>query len=201
MVLWHSPHTPLSSPLHTLPRPAVVLRVVSIYFHFRSRDGVWQTPRLPPFHLPACPPLSASPSMTDAFNRLAKEVKQNTKGRQPVSYTQGQEQLYVMCRSLEKEKQRSWRQGAFSNKILSWMSIHFKARSKEKTLGCVSRCLYTKALAPLSTFFQRARDTLALISVRQRPLSWQFFQGRLNLHLRECLSLSSLLRQNKRLLK
>lgn len=196
MVLWHSPHTSSSS-LHSLLRPAVVLRVVPIYFHFRSRDEVWQTPWLPPFCLPACPPLSASHSMTDALNRLVKELKQNIKVKQPGhSRTTALLQLCVLCWSLEKEN-RSWGQGAFSNKILNWISIHFKDRNK-KTQGYVSRCLYTKALAPLSTHFQRAGDTLAVISVRQGPLSRQFFQERFNLHPREYLSLSSLLRQNKR---
>lgn len=48
------------------------------------------------------------------------------------SRTRALHQLYVMCWSLEKENRGAGRQGAFSNKILSWMSIHFKERNKKR---------------------------------------------------------------------
>lgn len=136
-------------------------------------------------HLPLPLWLTPSIDLRRNPNKTQKATKQTCKLH---SRTRAPLQLYVMCWSLEKENRGAGRQGAFSNNILSWMSIHFKGRNK-KTLGCVSRCLCTKALAPLSTYFQRAGDTLAVISGRQRPLSWQFFfQERFNLHLWEHLS-------------
>lgn len=102
---------------------------------------------------------------------------------------------FLLCAELWKEKQWSW-----GGK--SWAECQLTSKREiKKTLGYVSRSFYTKAFSPLSTYFQRAWDTWALISVRQGPLSWQFFQRRLNLHLGEYVTLSSLLSQNKRLLK
>lgn len=59
-------HAALAFPSHVRLFPELrstswgVLRVVPIYFHFHSRDGVWQTPRLPPSRasLPESPPSS-----------------------------------------------------------------------------------------------------------------------------------------------
>lgn len=115
-------------------------------------------------------PLRLMPS-TDLWGNSNKtqttcKLHSRTRAHAPTSYN---------VLKFREGKQSSWEAGgSFSNTILSWMSIHFKERNK-KTLGYVSQRLYTKALAPLSTYFQRAGDTLAVISVWQGPLSWQLF--------------------------
>lgn len=162
----HSRHTSTYS-LRSLLRPAVVLRVVPIYSHFHRRG--WNLTDSP---APNIPPATASSSICLC---LRDRRPQSTHAKTQKANKQPDE-LHPRTSRVLLVTLRKFREGAERQKprILSWMSIHFKGRNK-KRLGCVSQRLYTKALAPLSTHFQKAGDTLADISTRQRPLSWQSF--------------------------
>lgn len=108
-----------------------VLRVVPIYSRFHSRDGVWQIPWLPPFGLPlVCLSLCDWRPQSTCEGTQTKHKRQKT--CELHSRTNAMLQLYVMCWSLEKKNRGVGRQGAFSNKILGWMSIHFKERNKKR---------------------------------------------------------------------
>lgn len=147
--------------------------VSSIHSHFNGSVGVWQTPWHPPSDLAACHLLSTPPSMTDTLNQLVSELKHNTTGKQPVSCTQGQECCSSLWRSLEKENRGG--KHRFQAKSQAECQITSKTATK-RHWAMFQFYFYTKALATLSTYFWSAGDTLAVISIRERPLSWQLFQ-------------------------
>lgn len=182
-------------------RPAVLPRVVPIHLPFRSKDGVWQDPWLPPFGLPACPPLSAF-SLSDWRLQSICEVTQTDLRRRATCKWHSRTRELNVCsvRKFTKGKHRSWEAGCV---VKLNPELNVNSLQREKLKKHAGQCFTVPLHKGSSTLIhrQRAGDTLAIISVRQGPLSRQFFQGRFNLHLREYFSASSLLRWNKRLLK
>lgn len=170
VVLWHSGST-LNPSLHSLCTRK--LWVVTIYSLFHSWDRVWQTPLFPPSDLPTYPFLSTSSEETQTKHQHGKHTAWYTQAR----------------------LQKQGREAAFL-KQKSWAECQVPSKTSIKSHWAVSQHLHTKALTTLFTCFP---DTLAVISTRQRPLSWQLFQERFNLPLREYMQ--SLLRGNKHLLK
>lgn len=119
-------------------------------------DGVWETSWLPLSDVPACPPPTVSPPPASDARRPpstsegAQKKKKNPTVKQPVSYTQGQEHRTNFTQRVESLGKGKKTGGGgspffffFPDKILSWMSIHFKD-SYKKTPGYISQRLHTK---------------------------------------------------------
>lgn len=143
MVLWHS-RCMFTSLMHSLLCTTVVgyrefcpsTPILIAKMGFDRHHG---------FHHSICQPVLfyPLPSRTRAFNRLLRELKQNTTCKQP-SYTQGQEHGSNLCNVLKFGKGK--REGGSVFEMQSWAECQFTSKTAIKRHWAMFHSAFTQRL-------------------------------------------------------